>query len=341
MGMEHSTNKTERNLKRPPGSQKKDESYEWFIRDFNAHIAPFEEERYQELDESLPSLHIVGVPRSGTTLMTQLVCSYLDVGYINNLIARFWKAPVTGIQISQHLLDTGYRSTFSSEYGKTAHIQEPHEFNYFWADQLEYDEEFIVKSEAEAEKIDWNRVATVLKNILHAYNKPVAFKSFLLGWHAHLIYQQLQKTCFVWIRRDPVDNAMSLLKTRKLNFNGIDEWSTLKPANYEALKELTPWEQVAAQVYYMEQTYRNQLARLPSKNYRIVQYEDVCRDPTASLTAIRKMLMSHGAEVRMNSFEFPELSPSVSGPHKAEDRKKIRQALEKYDYLHSSPPQNV
>ena len=35
----------------------------------------------------LPLVYIVGVPRSGTTLLAQILCSYLPVGYINNLIA--------------------------------------------------------------------------------------------------------------------------------------------------------------------------------------------------------------------------------------------------------------
>jgi len=43
--------------------------------------------------EQLPILYIVGVPRSGTTLLSQLVSRYCPVGYINNLIARCWLRP--------------------------------------------------------------------------------------------------------------------------------------------------------------------------------------------------------------------------------------------------------
>ncbi|NBO54134.1 MAG: hypothetical protein EBU84_05990, partial [Actinobacteria bacterium] len=41
-----------------------------------------------------PLVFIVGVPRSGTTLLSQLFSRFLDVGYIDNIVARFWANPV-------------------------------------------------------------------------------------------------------------------------------------------------------------------------------------------------------------------------------------------------------
>src|SRR5699024_1812237 len=120
MSME--TRKSNKQEEYHSGNNSKDKHFESFIHDLNDHLAPFEEARYLELKETLPSVHVIGVPRSGTTLMTQLLCSYLDVGYINNLIARFWKAPVTAIRISCKLLGEHYESSLLSKYGKTHHI---------------------------------------------------------------------------------------------------------------------------------------------------------------------------------------------------------------------------
>ena len=46
-------------------------------------------------DPSVPLLFIVGVPRSGTTLLYQLMCTHLDVGYVSNAMARWWMAPIS------------------------------------------------------------------------------------------------------------------------------------------------------------------------------------------------------------------------------------------------------
>jgi ABC-type oligopeptide transport system ATPase subunit len=44
---------------------------------------------------------IVGLPRSGTTLLSQLLAYSLDAGYTTNFAARFWLAPVHGLRLGR------------------------------------------------------------------------------------------------------------------------------------------------------------------------------------------------------------------------------------------------
>ena len=89
----------------------------------------------------LPLIYIVGAPRSGTTLLSQVVSRFLDVGYINNLIARFWRRPSVGIHLSRLVLGGGGREqiAFESEHGTTPGAAGPHEFGYFWRHWLQLD----------------------------------------------------------------------------------------------------------------------------------------------------------------------------------------------------------
>ncbi len=107
---------------------KKDPAEEAFLERLNNILAPYQEEDYQDLEEIYPTLHIIGAPRSGTTLMSQLISSHLNIGYINNLIAAFWQAPVYGIRLSKKLIPPGVSSSFRSSFGRTTYIHEPHEF---------------------------------------------------------------------------------------------------------------------------------------------------------------------------------------------------------------------
>ncbi|GAA5521831.1 sulfotransferase [Aliifodinibius salicampi] len=308
----------------------KDRRYEEFIEAFNNHLEPFEQEHYRELEETLPSVHVIGVPRSGTTLLTQLIYSHLDVGYINNLIARFWKAPVSAIRISKKLLGDNYSSTLSSDYGKTEKIYEPNEFNYLWYDLLSYDTHYQ-KTEEQAKDIDWERVGRTLKNMLWAYEKPIAFKSFMLGWHARRMQKTLNKTCFVWIKRAPIDTALSLLDLRRSLFGTVDRWASFKPQNFEQLRDLTPWEQVAGQVYYLEKAYHKQIDQLPESNYLVLQYEDVCRDPLETITAIKSLINNNGAEVHLTA---DDPSPQQPSKKKGDDYAEYEKVCEALDLLY-------
>jgi hypothetical protein len=268
---------------------------EEFLAALNAILSPHQEASYRELEERHPTLHIIGAPRSGTTLLNQLVCSCLDVGYVNHLIAAFWRAPVYGVRLSEKLLRSPPVSSFESEFGRTRGIEEPHEFGYFWSSLLGYREP-LEKDREEERAIDWERVRVVLTNISEAFGRPVAYKSFYLGWHVERMLDILPRTCFVWIRRRPVDTALSLLKLRRTFLGSAEAWASFRPAEYRWLRERPYWEQVAGQVYFLERAIGRQV-RAAGRNVLEVEYAELCRDPGGVLERIRSLLAENGGEV--------------------------------------------
>src|SRR5678815_1019577 len=134
----------------------KDREFETYLSLLNNSLYEAERKLYKNYTEKYPTIHVIGVPRSGTTLITQLLSSFLDIGYINNLIAAFWKAPLFGIELSKKLLGTQYLSNFSSSFGRTNNIYEPHEFGYFWNYHLSYFD-FQQKDVNHEQNIDWEK----------------------------------------------------------------------------------------------------------------------------------------------------------------------------------------
>jgi LPS sulfotransferase NodH len=273
---------------------------EAFLDKLNRILAPFNDEEYADVPEDYPTLHVIGVPRSGTTLLSQLISSHLDVGYINHLIAAFWRAPIYGIRLSRKVLPPRMPSTFQSDFGRTAHIYEPHEFGYFWSQLLGY-QEMLQQDAKFEESIDWNRVALVLKNMTHAFERPIVFKSFLLGWHIARIQQVLPKTCFVRVRRDPLQSAISLLKMREQFLGSAEKWASFKPAEYSWLKGEPYWKQIAGQVYYLDQALSEQIRQAGGRNVLEVTYEELCREPRQVLNQVRDLLEQHGVTVGLTS----------------------------------------
>ena len=110
----------------------KDEELEKFLDVLNRQLEMLEPVYRKNLARGKPVIFILGLHRSGATLITQAIAKALEVGYINNFVARFWLAPVTGIRLSKNLLKDKKEIGFESDFGKTHGIAEPHEFSYFW-----------------------------------------------------------------------------------------------------------------------------------------------------------------------------------------------------------------
>lgn len=271
---------------------KKDANFEQILKLMNTTLHQAEDELIENVEERFPTIHIIGAPRSGTTLLIQLLAERLGVGYINNLIAAFWKAPLFGIALSNQLLNTDFRSSYSSKFGRTNRIQEPHEFGYFWNYHLNYDD-FLQKDVTHENSIDWERLATVLKNMCRAIDKPVVFKSFLLGFHAARLVEQLPKSCFIYVRRNLIDNALSILKMRRNYVGDVDEWASIKPKQYSFLKDRDRYVQVMGQVLFLEYEYFKQLEQIPDKNKLIIDYTDLCSQPDTILNEVRELIDHH------------------------------------------------
>jgi len=278
----------------PVGKYAKDAGRESFLERLNSQLAPANDAEYRDLQERFPTLQIIGVPRSGTTLLSQLLSAHLDVGYVDHVVAAFWQAPLYGIRLSQQLLN-GVRPTgFTSEYGRTTEIHDPHEFGYFWRYLLGHDD--LSEVEAATAVVDWQRVQRVITNMCDEIGRPFVFKSFLLTWHMLEFQAVLPRTCFVWVKRDPLDAAMSILRFREAFAGSRDTWVSMKPRSYAELSEQPRAYQVAGQVYDIEQTIRANVAGAAPGTVLEVEYEQLCRQPAAVLEDCRVLLGRNGFE---------------------------------------------
>ena len=304
----------------------KDADQERFLEEFNEFLAPFEEAQYRELAEQWPTIQVLGVPRSGSTLLMQAISSALDVGYIDNLTATFWKAPVSGIRLSRKLLPRRNTTSFQSAFGRTTAINEPHEFGYFWFPLLGYTE-MREPDDPAAHPIDWARVRLLLTNICAAFESPVAFKNFLLMWHVREMAQVLPKTCFVWIRRDPVENALSLLRMRREFLGSENQWASMRPREYAWLKDEPYWVQVAGQVFFIEQTMRRQFEQASDLHVLECDLSDLRRRPDAVLEQVCELAGAAGTDLRIAQ-RVVAAPPCDAVETSAEDRKKVARAME-------------
>ena len=307
---------------------RKDPLEEDFLERVNGILGPAEEEEYRDLPERLPTLHVVGAPRSGTTLLYQVIASGLEVGYVNNLIAAFWLAPVTGVRLSGKLgLGGGAGSSFDSSFGRTEGVGEPHEYGYFWNHHLRYPD-LAERDPGHEDSIDWAGLRRVLINMVEADGRPMAFKPMLLVWHLETMLRHMPRSCFVWIRREPRDTALSILRMRRSLLGTYDGWASLRPG--EAPTDVPAWEQVAAQVVLLERTLQEAAMRLGPDHVLPVRYERLCADPGAVLREIRDMMGAKGFAPALRPGAIPPLREQRNSGLEDEFGARIDAALERY-----------
>lgn len=266
----------------------------------------------------LPIIYIVGAPRSGTTLMSQVLSRYLPIGYVDNLIARFWQRPSVGVRLSQSLLGEAKREAidFKSTHGVTHGIEGPHEFGYFWRAWLGLDSAKSHKlASEELVNIDFLGLKNALENeILGQFGAPVVFKNVICGFQAGLLTQVHPASLFIWIKRNPEDVVRSILKCRFERYGRYDAWWSLKPSTYDELEKISsPVLQVFRQVADCANEFEREFSK-PGINYLHVDYADLIRDPSQVLECVCNAVKVLGFEIAPLVAEMPkfrELQPTL------------------------------
>jgi hypothetical protein len=271
----------------------KDPAQEKRILEMNRTLFEAEFRQYKNEAPRYPFLFVFGVPRSGTTISAQILASCLDVGYINNLVARFYLAPLHGLALSNSL-HIPKKSSFKSEFAATEDIADLHAFGYFWRYWLKKEtvHDFTHAAEKESE-IDWAGLRLTLCNIQQAFSKPMVLKNLFGSYHIPKFCQMLENTIFVYIERDDVDTAISILEARKRFYDDLNLWWSNIPLEYEKLQSRDYWVQIGGQVFYLKRFYKQQMSMVHEKHIVRLKYEDLCANPMDAITAIQRHVSEH------------------------------------------------
>lgn len=272
-----------------------------FLESLNASLEQAELEGYVDLEERYPTVHVLGVPRSGTTLALQLLAAHTDVAYIDHVAAAFWRAPVTGLRLSESLRrHVPRRSTYESDFGRTPALTEPHEFSRLWARLLgtKFGVEGLAQP-ASSDGVDWTFFKRVMTNMCDAAGRPMVFKSFHAIWHLPALCRALSKTILVVVKRDPLAVAQSLVKMREQLYGSRDAWASAKPREYEWLKDADYATQIAGQIHYVNCAIQAGVRAVSPDAVVEISYSALCRDPGSFLEGVVQSVATHGYALRV------------------------------------------
>jgi hypothetical protein len=264
--------------------------------------------------EVLPVIYVIGAPRSGTTLLSQLLSRYLEVGYIDNLIARFWMRPSAGIRLSETVLgrDRRQRIAFTSRHGVTQDAAGPHEFGYFWRRWLNLDHALTHHLGADdLTRLDLAGLRRELRvEILASFGRPTVFKNVICGFQAEWLTRVHPRSLFVHVKRSVGPTARSILKSRMERYGSYDAWWSLKPSTFDDLQQISdPAAQVVGQITACRREFEHELSR-SGVTALTVDYDEMCRNPGSVLRNVCELARQMGHAIEALEPDPPGFSPS-------------------------------
>jgi LPS sulfotransferase NodH len=252
-----------------------------------------------------PPVFIVGPPRTGSTLLYQLVVGCFDVGYLSNRHCRLYGAPSL-VERTRH---PDPPSVLESRYGRTSGHDAPSECGEYWYRFFRRSPQYVPRGEADPEKL--RRLRASVRALGKAAGRPLVFKNLICALRLGPISEALPEAVFVRIRRDVLATAVSLLAGRKALFGDYGHWWSSEPPGIDRLRTLPPHEQVVEQIAAVEELIDQARAEAGPERFCELTYETLCEDPAAALATI-------AALAERNGFRLTPRRPAPSSLEQAE-----------------------
>lgn len=249
---------------------------------------------------------IVCGPRTGSTIVYQVLTNVFNVLYIDNLSYLAYRNLYFGMRLSHKIFKARPHNIFESNYGQTTThgLHGPNEGDRYWNRFIAKDRHYVGYVNA-GEVSDGNilRIRKELSAIINRFNKPFLFKFITAGLRLQLINEIYPDAKFIFLRRDPVYTIQSNLIARKKFKETVSTWWSLKPENYKALEGLPAVEQVTKQIYSIEKKIYNDKTLFPEKNWFELDYKDFMQDANGKIDEIGRKF-----DLKLREkFEMPEL----------------------------------
>ena len=261
-------------------------------------LSPGHENRLEQ-----PPIFIIGPPRSGSTLLFQVLTDAFNFAYLSNRHCQFFGAPALA---EQYFVTVNKKkpSDYTSLHGKTTSPTEPSECGDWWYRFFRRNPAYVTLQD-----IDEKRMYNFRKS-LHAFTKvagkPVLFKNLYASLRLEPLSKYVPEALYIVVRRNEFYNAASILAGRKKTLGTYENWWSVPPPGVEELKKKSPCKQVVGQIRAIYSEIDRVVACKYIKKDRVLwlEYEDYCRNTYSMIEKVDKFFRSNGLKIDRR-FEVP------------------------------------
>ncbi len=240
---------------------------------------------------------IVGAPRSGSTALYQALTECLDLLYIDNLAALFYRNLYLGMWLSRRVFGSRRHGCFRSELGSTSEcgLHAPAECGDFWYRWLPRQPHYVPKGQLEKDAMA--EIRATIYGVIRRFRLPMLFKNLNAGQRLGMLSEIAPDARFIFIRRDPLYTAQSILDVKFSKGMDPRSWWSIMPKDHERLLELDGPRMAASQVYYLERQIMMDRHNFAPEQFIDIRYEDFCRDAARTIERLR-IFISPGIAVK-------------------------------------------
>lgn len=275
----------------------------------------------------LPILFIVGPPRSGSTLLFQLLTDRYRVSYPTKLWCRLARTPLGGPARTACALALRRQRGHGYQHSSYGHVVRggplaPAECGTVFHRDLP-----VGRSESGQAAEPLHSLPRDLRQLARVSDQPVVAKNLVVGSWLHSVATAFPEAIFIHIHRDPFFNAQSIfLARRERSLPFTTDWGPVprsrRPAERAGEPGLAAW-----QVIGMNQQVQADLrAYVAAERRYTVQYESLLAEPTETLRAIAEG--AGGLRLRKHRASLGELASGNRLRLSESDARDLRTAVD-------------
>lgn len=270
--------------------------------------------------ENVSPVFIVGGPRTGSTLLYQILSDVFSLSYISNLTNDFFcETPILGILATEN---SKYSINYRSSFGKTKEIFGTSEGSAVLMQWFGGGHPSELKSSDFIESKINHCISTML-SVFNITKKDLIIKNPWNSFRIKSIQKNIPNAKFVWIKRDIVSAASSDLEARYITKNNPYEWNSATPRNLEVLMSKGYIEQVVENQYEFSRSIKEQFSFVSERNKISICYEDLVVSPLRVVKVLENFL-------GLKSIRKPSLKMIEGSNRKKKLDQKDIEEIEKY-----------
>lgn len=217
-------------------------------------------------DDAPPPVFIVGAPRSGTTIIYQLLLTGYRFTYLSNIDSVLFTLPTLCHFITHRFKDKDGSKGETSNFGYVSGTFGPNESGPFMRYFLEQK-----SGDLSVFKNTCTAIASLSK-------RPLLTKNTLNSLRVATIAKAFPNAFIIWIKRNPNDLQSAILRMRKNIHGDVTQWAGAKPKGWQNHLNKSPEEQVIWQINSINEAISRDITKCNLASC-IIDFDD-CLDDT-------------------------------------------------------------
>lgn len=259
---------------------------------------------------TVPVVFIIGAPRSGTSLLYELLVRRYKFSYISNLAQMMSSIPVSITKFGSFFITQYHKQkegAYNSKYGSINGYGAPSEGGCVWNRWIP---ETYYLDESHADKIDVKSLRQTISGFSSVMRGPFLNKNVMHSVHMRLLNILFPGCLFIHINREIKSNVRSILRAHAKVSASKEDWFSVKPKEYKKFKNEDIVLRSVAQVKYVHENINEDAMNIGDDRVLKLDYESLCKSPEKILSEIYTFLQLKGVDVGIRNDLVPDLSMS-------------------------------